>query len=317
VTRRTYWYVLAAAVMTVFCAAAVALRPDQGYRYERADHPPRTVVRDSAGDAVATLTDRARTAVFRGPPRVFREPATTRATITTRDRVRIAPQPWRAGGERDPALRTWLNRELTDRTPDLLDIAMQYRRGARSQVDDAGVRYAGAATYGPRTDNGRAENSDFNDFLGESWTFPDGTVRDSKPAHFGALDCSGFVRMVYGYRSGYPLEWAEPTGQALPRRAVMMATAGPGVDLIPDTGEQVTDWHPLQSGDLVFFDADPGDGPDVDHVGIYLGIDSKGRPRFLSSRKTANGPTMGDVGGPSLLTGDGLYAHAFRQARRP
>ena len=51
-------------------------------------------------------------------------------------------------------------------------------------------------------------------------------------------------------------------------------------------------------------------------VGIYLGLDSAGHPRFISSRKVANGPTMGDRGGASLLTGDGLYASAFREAKR-
>src|SRR5213076_1977899 len=120
-------------------------------------------------------------------------------------------------------------------------------------------------------------------------------------------DCSGFVRMVYGYRSGYPLETGEPTGLALPRRAVMMAESGPGVRLPAGVG-------PPQLGDLVFFDADPGDGPQVDHVGIYVGPDSHGRHRFLSSRKTANGPTLGDLGGASLLDGGGLYARAYRAA---
>ena len=115
-------------------------------------------------------------------------------------------------------------------------------------------------------------------------------------------------RRSYGYRSGYPLETGDPTGHALPRRAVMMAASGPGVPLLRDTAQQVTEFGPLQAADLVFFDADPTDGPQIDHVGIYLGVDSDGRHRFLSSRKTANGPTLGNVGGASLLDGGGLYA---------
>jgi cell wall-associated NlpC family hydrolase len=72
----------------------------------------------------------------------------------------------------------------------------------------------------------------------------------------------------------------------------------------------------VQAGDLVFFDADPEDGPAVDHVGLYLGRDDGGHLRFLSSRKGANGPTLGDTRGASLLDGAGLYARAFRSARR-
>ena len=83
-----------------------------------------------------------------------------------------------------------------------------------------------------------------------------------------------------------------------------------------DSTVQVTDFSRLQPGDLVFFDADAGDGPQVDHVGIYLGPDTGGHHRFLSSRKSANGPTLGDTSGKSLLDGTGLYAKSFRAARR-
>jgi hypothetical protein len=69
-------------------------------------------------------------------------------------------------------------------------------------------------------------------------------------------------------------------------------------------------------GDLVFHDASTNDGADIDHVGIYLGKDDRGGHRFISSRKTANGPTMGDAGGVSLLNGNGLYAKSFVAARR-
>jgi cell wall-associated NlpC family hydrolase len=72
----------------------------------------------------------------------------------------------------------------------------------------------------------------------------------------------------------------------------------------------------LQAGDLVFFDADPIDGPAIDHVGMFIGVDSVGNRRFISSRKGANGPTLGDVRGASVLDGPGLYAKSFRSARR-
>jgi hypothetical protein len=324
VSRRYRWLVLAialSAIALVSATAAVAglVHPSAAsrYRYERLAGPGRTVVHTRGGAVVATLTDGARTAVLTGPQRVFAEPATTDATVSTRIWVRLLPQVWYPGAERLAWFDHWLAHALGNRDADLLAIATQYLPGAADRRDAAGLRYAGGASYGPLTDGGgRAENSDFNDYLGVAWKYPDGKVDRPNPDRLGALDCSGFVRMVYGYRSGYPLEIGDPTGQALPRRAVMMAGSGPGVPLLPDTGRQVTEFAPLQGGDLVFFDADPNDGPQVDHVGIYLGVDSHGGHRFLSSRKTANGPTFGDVGGASLLDGEGLYAHAFRTAKR-
>ncbi|MEV5080441.1 hypothetical protein AB0K74_16940 [Streptomyces sp. NPDC056159] len=77
----------------------------------------------------------------------------------------------------------------------------------------------------------------------------------------------------------------------------------------------------LQPGDLVLFNADSGDDGDpptvtVDHVEIYLGRDAVGKRRFLSSRKTVNGPTMADLAGASLLDGTGLYAESLHTVRR-
>ncbi|MEV3912958.1 hypothetical protein [Streptomyces canus] len=69
----------------------------------------------------------------------------------------------------------------------------------------------------------------------------------------------------------------------------------------------------------MLFNADSGDdrvSPTLDHVGIYLGLDAVGRRRFLSSRKTANGPTMSDLGGASLLDGSGTYAKTLHTVRR-
>jgi cell wall-associated NlpC family hydrolase len=122
------------------------------------------------------------------------------------------------------------------------------------------------------------------------------------------MDCSGYVRMVYGYRSGMALCRAPRDDRAaIPRHAHEMASHAPGVKIPRDDAAP---------GDLVFFDADAGDGPQIDHVGIYMGRDTKGHRRFLSSRKRADGPTMGDTGGKSILDGDGLYAGAFCKVRR-
>ena len=72
----------------------------------------------------------------------------------------------------------------------------------------------------------------------------------------------------------------------------------------------------LAPGDVVSFDASSDDGSDIDHTGIYLGVDQAGHARFVSSRKSADGPTMGDLRGRSTLDGTGYYATAFRTARR-
>jgi hypothetical protein len=49
---------------------------------------------------------------------------------------------------------------------------------------------------------------------------------------------------------------------------------------------------------------------------MYLGVDDRGHHRFISSRTTANGPTMGDLGGESILDGTGYWALRWRTARR-
>jgi hypothetical protein len=45
---------------------------------------------------------------------------------------------------------------------------------------------------------------------------------------------------------------------------------------------------------------------------MYLGRNSEDHHRFISSRKQANDPTMGDVGGKSILDGNRYDAKAFR-----
>jgi cell wall-associated NlpC family hydrolase len=84
----------------------------------------------------------------------------------------------------------------------------------------------------------------------------------------------------------------------------------------PENESQAMALGRLAPGDLVFFDADSTDGTQIDHVGIYLGRDTGGNYRFLSSRQSIDGPTMGDYRGSSVLNGTGLYARSFRAARR-
>ncbi|HEV7906501.1 MAG TPA: hypothetical protein VGP03_00025 [Pseudonocardiaceae bacterium] len=67
---------------------------------------------------------------------------------------------------------------------------------------------------------------------------------------------------------------------------------------------------------MVFFEIDGSNGDQIDHTGIYPGVDSNGHHRFISSRQCANGPTAGDLGGRSLLDDGGHHANGFRTARR-
>ncbi|MBA2529144.1 MAG: C40 family peptidase [Euzebyales bacterium] len=277
-------------------------------RVRRRSDPDRVVVSDDLG-RVATFTTAARTVTVRGPSRTFRE-ATTSASVSSTTWVRLLPVPFTGSVD-----WSWLSARLADRSPDLLDVAAQYVTGAAVKTDATGLRYAGDASYGPvQPDGSRQEGSDFNDYLGVPWTY-DSTVDRPENAQLHALDCSGFVRMVFGYRGGVPLTLRPEEGR-LPRRAVHMNASAPGAVVIADRGFVPSRLSMLRPGDLVLFDASSDDGTDIDHVGIYLGRDSSRAPRFVSSRKTVDGPTMGDVGGRSTLTGTGLYARSWRAARR-
>lgn len=270
----------------------------EGWTATRLASPTRTEIRDGAGNFIAEFTDGARTVSLTGPVRTWREPGVS-ASVTTNRWVRLMPAQY--GGEFGLPERTWLATKLADTSPDLLAIAFQYVAQAPA-IQWNGLRIAGDADYGPQlADGSRPAGSDFNDYLGIAWTY--GSIVDPpEGAEFGSLDCSGYTRMVFGYRTGVPMALT-PNGSGLPRRS--RDQAGYGVAVAAP-----------QVGDLVFFDASADDGSDIDHVGIYLGLDSGGRRRFISSRRQANGPTMGDVGGASLLEGGGYWAAAFRTARR-
>lgn len=272
----------------------------------RLSSPARVRVRDGAGRLLATFTRGARTVTLLGPRRTFSEPATTRAVVSHRTWVRLLPTPFSG----KVPLR-WLRRELADRSPDVLAIALAYTTGRPTVTDSAGTLLSSDAGYGPLLSGTRQEGSDFNDYLGVTWAYGSQTDPPESDQR-GDLDCSGFVRMVYGYREGEPLALS-PDGHGLPRRSFEMLQSAPGVVTIPDRGT-VPSVRKLLPGDLLFWAADGGQT--VSHVGVYLGRDSAGAPRFVSSRKTVNGPTMGDVGGPSVLSGSGLYARTWRAARR-
>lgn len=293
-----------------------AARTSEAYTFERISDPGRTLVRAASGTLVATFTDNARTVAVQGPSRTFTEPQHTAASVTTTVWVRLAPQPWRAGAEKESWFRPWLDTVIGDESPDVLAFAMDYVVGTPDERNEQDLRYIGDATFGPDSAEGKLEASDFYDYLGVQWSFPDGVSESPTPKRYGSVDCSGFVRLVYGYRAGYPLRGSNTPGEGLPRRAWAMSELGPGTQIIADTGQRATDYTRLQPGDLVFFNLDPYDGPQVDHTGIYLGLDSDGHHRIVSSRELANGPTLGDHGGKSLLDQNGLYSKAFRAAKR-
>jgi hypothetical protein len=284
--------------------------PDRPFCDRRQSDPARTILERPCGTAQAVLTDGARSVVLIGTERRFAEPSAASAVRTT-SWVRLLPAPY--AGSPDAALERWIAGALADQSPDLLALAVQYLEGA-PPILDQGLQVAGDADYGPLSDlEMRLEGADFNDYLGIRWTYPDGSVDRPKSDMLHSLDCSGYMRMIWGYRGGLPLA-PGPSDLALSRRAVQMDAATFGVTIIANGAVVAVDR--LQTGDLVFFDADPADGPAIDHVGMYLGRDEGGHHRFISSRKGPNGPTLGDQHGASILDGVGLYARSFRSARR-
>ncbi len=215
----------------------------------------------------------------------------------------------------------WLRARLLDTTPDILATAMQYVDGSPSVTDPAqsNLQIAGAAQYGPlQNDGSRQEGADFNDYLGVPWQYG-ATTDNPEVAQFRSLDCSGLVRMVYGYRHGLPLTLTTFDGVAIPRVSSNIANNGPGIIVGSNPGAP-PDTSQLQPGDIVCFDADTSN-PDeeegqIDHNGMYVGVGTDGKRRFVSSRKTISGPTISDLGGPSYIDGAGLYARSLRLIRR-
>ncbi|MEW1649028.1 NlpC/P60 family protein [Streptomyces sp. NPDC091219] len=296
--------------------------------FERIGNPVRTVARDRRGAVVATLTDGARTAVLTGPSRTFAEPRTTEAKVVTRSWVRLLPRAWARGAERSGWFRTWLTSRLGSRAPDILATAFDYVAGAPARTTAAGVRYGGAAHYPPDTTNdskragqGKKSNqrtgSDFYDYLGIPWTFPDAVIRRPEKDRARSVDSSGYVRLVYGYRSKFPLNSRDnAAGSGLQRSPDAIARGRLGVPVIPLTSRRPAVIQQLQPGDLVLFRTRELPRGRIGHIGIYLGLDTADHSRFISSRKNAGGPTMGDKGGASRLDGDGYYAQGLRAARR-
>lgn len=231
--------------------------------------------------------------------------------------VRVLPQPF--DGTWTPALEQTVRGWTGSLAPDVLAYAAMFLPGAPEVLSGAGPaagrKVLGKATYSRADARGeRDTGADFHEYMGIDWTFPTG-LKAAEARYEGSLDCSGYTRMVYGYHMGVPLAGMDDASPArLPRTSAQMAARAPGVRLARTTGATPEVVALLQPGDLLFWDAD-GDG-EVDHVGIHVGTDALGRPRFVSSRKTVNGPTMADVAGASLLSGGGTYDTGLRAVHR-
>lgn len=297
-----------------------------GLRLRQRSSPDRTEVRDRQGRWLATFTRGAQTVTLAGPGRRFAEGS---AAVAHGTWVRSYVEPFAGQIRRD-----WLGDALAANekdVPDILALALQYIGNAPPIVRQ-GRQIAGDAGYGPLKGGKRQEGADFNDYLGITWKYPGERVPIDRPEanQFRCLDCSGYLRMIFGYRhsmagAGYPdriglCHDTRADHARLPRRAYQMYEGGPGVMLVPDNSIQVKDFSRLATGDLVFFNADrtAPDGDRIDHVGVYIGLDTAGRHRFISSRKSTDGPTLRDYGvtGGSVLDGTGTYAKAFRAVRR-
>ncbi|HEY9439922.1 MAG TPA: NlpC/P60 family protein [Streptomyces sp.] len=309
-----------------------ALKSDTGaksgeQRWERLHNPDRTVLRGAKGAVLASFTDGARTATLIGPSRTFAEPTSTKSRIVTDNWVRLMPEPWQRGAEKERWFKDWFKKFSGSEEDDLFAFAFQYVEGAPVKKDDEGIAYAGDASFGPINPNGREgadyrlEQSDFYDYLGIPYTFRDGASVKPEAMRNRSLDCSGFIRTVFGYRGRFPLMSSDTAGDGLPRTADGMARSKVGTDIIKLSGEAPRYERPkaigvLQPGDLVFFWLDTRTGNRMDHVGMYMGNDTDGHQIFVSSREEVNGPTIGDKGGTSRLDGNGYYAAALRSAKR-
>ena len=165
--------------------------------------------------------------------------------------------------------------------------------------------------------------SDFNDFLGIPWDYGEyGGLDAPEKDEYGQLDCSGFMRMIFGYRSGVPLTKDFRPGVAIPRISSEMCNRNTsvGTTIVANNGSRPPSsaYAELNVGDVVCFDADADDGT-IDHVGIFLGVDNQGKHRILSSRMSLNGPTMKDAASgtsPSVLEGSAWMPNGWRSAIR-
>lgn len=287
-----------------------------------------------SGVVVAWFTKGSYSVRMTGASRTLSSNVTGVPTITSTNWVRTLATPFDPATMTTTARSAWLNAaravNCSTGTSDVLAIAYEYVEGKTKN-----------AAY--------ALGADFHDYLGTSWDPIDGNIVAADAKQLGDLDCSGFVRLVWGSRSNFtynnvsakiPLSLYSYAG-ALPRASKDQYQYGPGKAVIPfrtqASGAAAFNGYPtatelskLQAGDMVFFDStcdytvtSPSCGTTweaIAHAGIFTGVDSAGNYRFISSRQTADGPTVANTGGWSVFnnaTGiSGSYHKRFRAARR-
>ncbi|MDI3287745.1 hypothetical protein [Polyangium sp. 15x6] len=287
------------------------------------------------GEPVAWFTQGGYSVRMIGASRTFDAGDKSVATVTTTSWVRTLSEPFDMEKTSETMLSAWLNAargvNCDAGTTDVLAISYDYVEGGS---EDA--RYALGA--------------DFHDFLGIDWDPIDALKILPDLGFEGALDCSGYMRLVWGSRTNFtfegkdasiPLSLKSLTGH-LPRSSEDMYRSGTGKIIVPfrtqpagapsfQGAPTTTELASIEPGDLVFFDTSCnyaiatailcGKNPSaISHVGMFVGRDSGGNYRFISSRTTANGPTVGNTGGWSIFNGGvdgtGSYPQRFRGARR-
>ncbi|MDI1478397.1 hypothetical protein [Polyangium sp. y55x31] len=282
---------------------------------------------------VAWFTKGAYTVRMTGPSRTFAAGVAGAPSVTTTMWIRTLPTPFDPATMGTTARSAWLNAarivNCSTGTSDILAVAYDYIEGASK-------------------DAGYANGADFQDYLGISWDPPDGNIVAADTTQIGKLDCSGFLRLIFGHHANFvyggveakiPMSWY--VAGTLTRASKDQYQSGPGKIIVPfrtqPTGAaafngapSATELSAIQVGDIVFFDsscdysvASPSCGTDwttISHTGIYVGRDSSNNARFLSSRSTADGPTVANTGGWSVFNDaagiSGTYPKRFRAARR-
>ncbi|MDC3983191.1 hypothetical protein [Polyangium jinanense] len=282
---------------------------------------------------VAWFTKGAYTVRMTGPSRTFSAGVTGVPSVTTTMWIRTLATPFDPVTMGTTVRSAWLNAaravNCVTGTSDILAVAYEYIEGGSNHA-------------------GYASGADFHDYLGLSWDPADGNIVAPDSTQIGKVDCSGFLRLIFGFRANFlyggveakiPMSWYV-TG-TLTRASKDQYQSGPGKIIVPfrtqPTGAVAFNGTPtaaelsaIQVGDIVFFDSgcdysvsSPSCGTDwttIGHTGIYVGRDSSNNARFLSSRSTADGPTVANTGGWSVFNDaagiSGTYPKRFRAARR-
>jgi len=309
------------------------------YQQTRYSSPARTDVLNAQSQWLATFTDNSYSVKVKGTTRTFSEPVipetsgVTQYTVTTFIWVRLMVNKFTGTVD-----ETWLDQQLASSSPDILAMSMQYIANAPPIYNGGGLQIAGDSGYGD------AAGADFNDYLPVTWAYGSFGGNDApESSELREMDCSGFMRMIFGYRES--LRTPNPAtntaggitlaayannrpGIAFPRVSADQCnpSKGVGVYVVPYVSNQKpSSYGNLTTGDLVCFDADSNE-TGIDHSGMFLGVDSGGHYRFISSRNSLLGPTMNDSGvsqtgppcySPSTLDGCGWAPDGWRSAVRP